>query len=154
MRRKYSLVCQSTKQKQNLHIALTLAGFNEVLKQEYNYIISEFCNLRPIPIEKKLLLDTNTIKEMYNSIMFFIDTGIPDSKKIYYTNHYIDKTQPLSQRIISQLNNQNNQNEKIENTLDSPTREYTDEDYEEARECIDWFEIGIKHVAYLQISDN
>lgn len=152
MRRKYSLVCQSTKQKQNLHIALVLAGFNEVLNQEYNYIISEFCNLRPMPIDKNLLLDTTTIKEMCDSIMFFIDIGIPDSKKIYYTNHYIDKTLPLSQRIASQLNIKNNN--QTENTLDSPTREYTEEDYEAAEEYIDWFEIGIKHAAYLQVSDN
>lgn len=149
MRRKYSLVCQSTKQKKNLHIALTLAGFNEVLNQEYNYIISEFCNLRPIPIDTNLLLDTTIIKKMCDSIIFFIDIGIPDSNKIYYTNHHIDKTQPLSRRIASQLNNENN-----ENTFDSPTREYTEEDYEAAEECIDWFEIGIKHAAYLQISDN
>lgn len=158
MRRKYTLVCQSARQKQSLHVALAMEGFNETLNQEYNYIITEFCNLRPIQSDNIILLDTNTIKEMLDSIRFFIYLGVPQSKKIYYKNHYSDKTLSLSQKIISQLKNEEvaqleKEKEKVE-TIDSPTREYTDEDYEVAEECKEWLKIGIKHGAYLQSSDN
>jgi hypothetical protein len=156
MRRKYSLICQSAKQRQNLHIALVLAGFKEVLNQEYNYIITEFCNLRPLQTDNIVIFSTDTMKEMLDSIRFFIHLGVPQSKKIYYTNYYMDRNEQLSQKIKILLHNEHVtrlEKEKLE-TIDSPTREYTDEDYELAETFKEWLKIGINHGAYLQSSDN
>lgn len=156
MRRKYSLVCQSSIQRHNLHVALNMDGFTEILNQEYNYIITEFCNLRPIQIDNIVLLDTDIMKEMLDSIRFFIRIGIPQSKKIYYINRYTDKNLTIYEKVKIQI-----QNEKLvqlekekDETIDSPTREYTDDDFEAAETCKDWLKIGIKHGAYLQCSDN
>lgn len=150
MRRKYSLVCQSSKLKQSLRIALGLAGLNETLKQGYNYIFTEFCSLRPIQTDEDLLLDTDTMKKMIDSIRFFINLGSPYTEKIYYTNHYIDKSQPLSHRIITILNQESEQNST--ESIESPIREYTEEDFEAAETCKEWLEIGLKHAAYLQVT--
>jgi hypothetical protein len=156
MRRKYTLVCQSAKQRQSLHIALAMEGFNETLNQDYNYIITEFCNLRPIQSDNMILFDTNTMKEILDSIRFFIHLGIPQSKRIYYKNNYVDRNESLSQKIKIQMHNEllaQLEKEK-EETIDSPTREYIEEDFEAAEECKEWLKIGILHRAYLQSSDN
>jgi hypothetical protein len=154
MKRKYSLVCQSSRQRQNLNIALGLAGLNETLNQEYNYIITEFCNLRPYQTDNIVLFDTATINKMVDNIRFFINVGSSPIDKIFYINRYIYKSLTLSEKILLQFNNEHNNIDNDTNTLDSPSREYTDEDFDAAEICMEWLEIGIKHGAYLQSADN
>ena len=146
MKRYYILHVDDMSIKRRLEIKLKMEGMDITLLQKYNYILTEFCHLSPLFYGNEILINSAVIHKIINALEEFMKTGKPSTEKIYYKNlQRVDIS--LFERII---------NQKIEDeydSLESPTREYLEEDYEAVEYCIEWLKIGLDYSANLYVSN-
>ena len=133
MKSLYMLYASSESQRISLEYKLIKNGMYTQLHQTYNYVFSEFCNVYP-PSSNSMsyIITPHEMIKMVNNLSFFLKEGIPNNGRIRY-----------SQQI------EHSESSSSLNTLDSPTREYDEDDFEAVEYCREWLTIGINCGAHL-----